>query len=62
MEKRLTLMEQIEILKEYNPDRTIKEMKMLLDGMLKYDDGSGVFDVVLINGINTKIKQEKTEH
>ncbi len=54
MNKRLTLMEQIEVLKEYNQERTIKEMKMLLDGMLKYDDCSGVFDVVLVNGINRK--------
>lgn len=63
MEKRLSLMEQIEVLKEYNPKRTIEEMKMLLDGMLKYDDATGVFDVVLIDGINrnTNRKQKRTK-
>lgn len=57
-EKRIRMLEQIEILKEYNPEITVKRLIAQLEGIYKYDDDDGTFDVVLVDGKNTHVKKD----
>ena len=58
VEKRIRLLEQIEILKEYNKDIRVGDLIASLEQTCKYDDVEGTFDVVLIDGKNAHIKND----
>ena len=61
MEKRIRLLEQIEILKEYNSNIRVGDLIASLEQNCSVDDVEGTFDVVLIDGKNAHIKQNDGE-